>query len=207
MAGVSVRGDTRKLKALVKALASLSDDDGRRELTGQIAEEAIDQVKLGFEEQRDPYGAPWKRPQLADGDRKTLRDTGRLMNSLSRAHNLRADSFRIGTNAIYAAVHQYGATIVPVRAKALRFPIQTGTFVIRRRKTRRFESAGRGATANLPAGATGMSASHGKLFSFAFARKVRIPARPYMPESELPQSWLEGFGKTANAYLRSKFGR
>lgn len=49
---------------------------------------------------------------------------GGLMGSITRrASN---DSVEVGTNKIYGAVHQFGATIRPVRAEKLRFRLMQG---------------------------------------------------------------------------------
>jgi phage gpG-like protein len=100
------------------------------EVVGQWIEEAtiiaipaaVAGAKRHFLEQQSPDGTPW--PILAhdrpSGSGTPLRDTGMLMASLQG----RADSgsIVIGTNRIGAAVHQYGAKIVPVNAKYLTIP-------------------------------------------------------------------------------------
>jgi len=55
---------------------------------------------------------------------RILTETGRLRDSItSRAGR---DQVAVGTNVIYAAVHQFGATIVPKNATHLVFRLATG---------------------------------------------------------------------------------
>lgn len=59
-----------------------------------------------------------------DGTPSKLQDTGHLRDSISRAFD--DTSAVVGTNVIYAGIHQFGGTIRPKKAKALRF---NGRFV------------------------------------------------------------------------------
>src|SRR5207249_12102559 len=78
----------------------------------------VTQTQLGFRESRDPYGVPWAPLKLRIGG-KPLLHRGRLRSSITKS-DVTASGFRLGSNLIYARVHQYGATIRPKRAKALR---------------------------------------------------------------------------------------
>lgn len=115
--------------------------------------------------------------------------TGRLRGSLSRAHEKGSLEARVGTNVVYARIHEYGGTTKPhiiraVNAKALGpflrkggsffGPMRTSEFVFRRKDitrtgafTRRFVRSARGRSI------------------LGFAKSVQhpgsvIPARPYM---------------------------
>ncbi len=75
-----------------------------------------------FELGQSPDGTPWPpsiRATLTGG--KTLIDTSRLLQSIT--YEAGDAHVEVGTNVIYAAVHQFGAVIRPVAAKALRFVI------------------------------------------------------------------------------------
>jgi phage virion morphogenesis protein len=63
-----------------------------------------------FEEGRGPDGSPWPPSirALAEGG-KTLIASGRLMASLT--HNASDEGVEVGTNVIYAAIHQFGGVI------------------------------------------------------------------------------------------------
>lgn len=100
-------------------MTDLMDDIGRRLVTG------IDQR---FETETAPDGKPWKPSQRArETGGQTLTDKGRLRDSNS--HQAGPRSVAVGTNLIYAAVHQDGATIRPKSAKALKFRLPNGAWV------------------------------------------------------------------------------
>lgn len=115
--------DARALEALIRKVRALGRAGGLYDRTkAALAAEALTQVQLGFRESRDPYGEPWAPLVLREG--KPLQDTRRLETSFST--ELLADGFRIGTRTFYGRVHQYGATILPKRAKLLRVPVGRG---------------------------------------------------------------------------------
>jgi phage gpG-like protein len=115
--------DRRALSALIQTLKAAASSGGLYDrLKAALAAEALTQVQLGFHGGRDPYGEPWPPPLLRNG--RPLRDTGRLANSFTT--ELIPEGFRIGTNVLYARVHQYGATITPKKGKFLRFRDRRG---------------------------------------------------------------------------------
>lgn len=65
----------------------------------------VEHVRLGFTESADPYGTPWLPLKNRQG--QPLRDTGRLMNSIT--HRVTGNAVEIGTNVLYAPTHQFGA--------------------------------------------------------------------------------------------------
>lgn len=73
-----------------------------------------------FERGEAPDGTAWPEAQAArDEGRPTLVKTARLRDSVQRrAH---PDRVEIGTNLVYAGVHQFGATIRAKTAKGLVF--------------------------------------------------------------------------------------
>lgn len=109
---IRIDGRTQIGKALARAGAA------KAEVLDAIAFTVESLVREGFDASEDPYGRPWAPLKLRQG--KPLRDTGaHLLGSLS--HVVAGDSARVGFGFQYAHVHQRGATIVPVRAKRLRF--------------------------------------------------------------------------------------
>ena len=78
-----------------------------------------------FELERGPDG-PWKKSgRAAREGGQTLTDTGRLRASIT--HRVTGNAVEVGTNVVYAAIHQLGGrtpprTIRPRRKKALFFP-------------------------------------------------------------------------------------
>jgi len=83
-----------------------------------IGSSFLSRINLGFRRGVDPYGQSWA-PVARAG--QPLRDTGRLQRSLTtQASNSQA---AVGTNVIYAPVHQFGATIRPRVAPWLVFKV------------------------------------------------------------------------------------
>lgn len=83
----------------------------------------LSEVKDRFNQSVGPDGTPWlplkmPRPQ---GGSLPLRSTGMLLASFSSFYT--PSSFGVGTNHPGARVHQYGATIRPVKAKKLTIPL------------------------------------------------------------------------------------
>jgi phage gpG-like protein len=77
-------------------------------------------LDLQFRESRDPYGNPWT--PLASRRGQPLRDTGQhLQNTIN--YQVMGNNLGVGIGFRYAATHQFGAAIRPVRAKKLRFKI------------------------------------------------------------------------------------
>lgn len=75
-----------------------------------------------------PDGVAWPKSLRAkEQGTPTLFDSGRLMNSITALPEER--QVTVGSNLIYAAVHQVGATIRPVTAKALFFTLANGDAV------------------------------------------------------------------------------
>lgn len=79
-----------------------------------------------FEQAVDPEGKPWKPLNTVYASSKRgagiLRESGMrggLMGSVTMQAD--SDSVEVGTNKIYAAVHQFGATITAKKAKRLFF--------------------------------------------------------------------------------------
>lgn len=118
MAGASFRVDTRgghEIEARLGSLiAAFGDMTPLTEGWGQTLE---DSVLYRFETETAPDGSKWEpsiRARMEGG--KTLTKSGQLRDS--RTHVAGRDYVEVGTNKIYAGVHQYGATI---RAKAAPF--------------------------------------------------------------------------------------
>lgn len=89
----------------------------------------IDGTKMRFDVGAGPDGTPWKpslRAELEGG--QTLVDSERLRDTLRSAPG--SDHVEVGSDLIYAAVHQMGATIRPVNAAALRFSLPGGLGIV-----------------------------------------------------------------------------
>lgn len=123
MAGIRIEGDIQKL---YQKLNQLSELDITR-INRSLAEAERTDVIERFENQEDPEGKKWKQSIRArEESGVTLTNTARLKNSIrSRATKT---GFAVGTNTIYAGVHQFGdigrkRTIKPKKKKYLAFKI------------------------------------------------------------------------------------
>lgn len=164
-----------------------------------VGRAVLTRVQMSFRGAQSPWGEPWAplrwraprttnsgtglsrtgraqaRANAAGRAGQPLRDTGRLLRSFTAAPD--REGVTVGTNARtasgvpYAAVHQFGATIVPRRGKFLVFPGPDGGLV--------------------------------------FAKRVTIPARPFLPQRTpggpviLPPAWAAAVtGTLRRAFLR-----
>lgn len=111
------------------------------------------------EEKTAPSGEAWKRNRAGTS---ILFQSGALARSIDYA--VQGESVTVGSGMIYAAIHQFGGTITPKKAKRLVFRIGNRTI---------------------------------------FARKVTIPARPYLGISgENAEDILDATAR----FLRLKLG-
>ena len=89
------------------------------------SEAMLANTRARFAAERGPRGVPWKKSQRAiEKGGKTLQDKGFLIRSLDRRSG--ADFAEVGVKPgapqqTYAAIHQFGGTIVPRAKKALSF--------------------------------------------------------------------------------------
>jgi phage virion morphogenesis protein len=116
------KGDS--ISAGLRALLALGQEPDR--LLRPIGAALVETTQQRFEHGRDPQGSPWKpwNPAYAAVTKSNSILRGRggaggLMQSVTFKVDGRA--VRIGSNKIYAGVHQFGATIVPKNKKALFF--------------------------------------------------------------------------------------
>lgn len=101
---------------LLKALAKLGNKSAHKELMETLASYGISSTQERFIQKRGPDGQTWK--DAARGG-QTLRDTGRLFQSLSSRASEKSAEW--GTNVIYAAIHQFGGVIKSKTGKKLVF--------------------------------------------------------------------------------------
>jgi phage virion morphogenesis protein len=147
MAGASIKVTVRDAE-IVAAFDRLREKDGGLVPAAlkNIGQQIVKSTRRRFDQQKAPDGQPWKplNPEYAKGKRgtKILQEQGMrggLLGSIT--YRVGPDSVTIGTNKVYAAAHQFGATILPRTADRLVFRL--GGRVV-------------------------------------FARKVTIPARPFL---------------------------
>lgn len=112
------------LEGAEAALRFLGDAAARvdkpRDMFDEIGAMLAASAQRRFEQEEDPEGNPWPdslRKLLEGGT--TLRDKGRLVGSLT--HEPSDEGVAVGTNVIYAAIHQLGGTIRAKTSKGLRW--------------------------------------------------------------------------------------
>jgi phage virion morphogenesis protein len=111
---ISVEVDDAEARRILNELKTrMGDIRPVLEAVGQIIQSGTQQR---FIDQKAPDGTPWaplsqvtidRRRMRGIGGVEILRDTGRLMNSISYA--VEGDSVRVFTNVVYAPTHQKGA--------------------------------------------------------------------------------------------------
>lgn len=105
------------------------DPDDLLNIWGGVLEAS---VRRRFDEGRGPGGIPWPVSHRAKAQGgKTLVDKGNLEGALryeTRPGELEIGFDGLGASAKHAATHQFGATIRPVKAGALRFKLPDGSF-------------------------------------------------------------------------------
>lgn len=132
-----------------------------------------------FEESHGPDGSPWPPSvrALATGG-KTLIDSARLMRSIS--YQASDTGVEIGTNVVYAAIHQFGGVIHQApRTAVLHFKTSKRTGASRFAKPGKADRAQKAAIG---------------------ARDIAIPARPFIGLDEdddreiirIAEEWLGG---------------
>lgn len=108
MAGVSIKTNIRDLASVGKKLDAVLARAGNFEpMLDDIGGYLVFSTQQRFETGRGPDGAPWKPSirALAQGG-QTLVDQAFLVQSIT--HNAGSDRVVVGSNLIYAAIHQEG---------------------------------------------------------------------------------------------------
>ena len=119
MAGVSIRVDMSGLGRASRAFNELlARAEPTEPMMDEIGATLVTSTRERFERGRGPDGERWKDTRRGG---QILTDTGRLRDSIT--HQAGSAEVRVGSNVIYAAVHQFGATIKPKSARALAFKV------------------------------------------------------------------------------------
>ena len=141
MAGAGIRitvelDDEQVRSALRRLLAAGEAIDRPGGVLDVIGARLETSTQHRFETETDPDGKPWPPSLRAkEEEGQTLTDTGRLRASIT--HRLGPGEVAVGTNVVYAAVHQFGGetgprTIRARNAKALAFPGRGGEIIFRK---------------------------------------------------------------------------
>lgn len=137
-----------------------------------------------FQAQAGPDGQPWapfaastrKRMPESRQPGVLLRDRGRLYGSLTFAAD--GGGVEVGTNVVYAAIHQFGGDIVRPERKG------SATFIVASEGAATAKDGRRvGSRLRFARASTRAKSKHTKAFTVP-AHTIRIPARPYLGISE-----------------------
>lgn len=103
--GVEIDGATLNA-GLARMAAVLADPSTAMDQVGRYL---VASTLRRFERERAPDGSPWLKSAraLAEGGR-TLTDTGRLRGSIAHTVTDGGRAVEVGSNVIYAAIHQFG---------------------------------------------------------------------------------------------------
>lgn len=122
MSGVRIEVTAQGLEQVMRRIAGLADLN-RAVLLDQLGGLVETQTKKRIaDEKRSPDGEPWK-PNI-EGTSILFRE-GYLLGSFHYVAD--ANEVRIGSGLVYAAIHQFGGTIVPKKAKTLAFTLKGKT--------------------------------------------------------------------------------
>ena len=163
------------------ALAKLAQQvSNKAPVLDAIGADVLKRVQMSFRNSQSPEGVAWEKLKSRNG--KPLLDSGRLSNSIN--YDTTSDAVNIGTNVIYAAVHQFGHT----------FDRKS------REHTLHFKQGKDGSVGNK------FVKAHKSNFAQKVtigAHKLTIPARPYLPTNGLPAPWQESIVKIIARHLQA----
>lgn len=124
-----------ELARLIRATERMADGTAKRALRGALADETEVLIGRGFAGSVSPTGKQWrplKYPRASGRTTRVLVDSGRLHLDLLHSVTFGLDGFTFTSSHPGAAVHQFGAVIVPVRAPRLVFRTGLGLHVANR---------------------------------------------------------------------------
>ena len=123
-ATITITIDDRQVGRALRGIAAIGRSPAQ--LLGAISVGLVRNTQDRFDDETAPDGSAWAplNPLYASGKRRPgiLRESGMsggLQGSITG--EVQGHSVVVGSNKIYAAVHQFGATITPRAGKALHF--------------------------------------------------------------------------------------
>ena len=123
MARGGLTGDFAKLEGWAKRIGDAGGAAKLKELSQNLADEALELVAEGFEKETDPYGKTWARKRFPDGRQVLVGKTARLRRGW-HPKSVTAQGFQIAPAVNYAKYHQNGRGPITAKpGKMLRFMI------------------------------------------------------------------------------------
>jgi len=129
-ARIEIQVNSRAVTAALRRMAERGGDfsGALDEIGASLVSSTVQRFRQGV----SPSGEPWKPSRRAEREGgRTLVDSGRLRDSIT--HEVSGNSVSVGTNVVYAAIHQLGGTIRAKNAKGLAIPTPSGGVVFRQR--------------------------------------------------------------------------
>lgn len=127
-----------RIQAVQERLRSAADQGKLTKALGALGRVLVNRIRIGFSRGVSPEGLAWKKPAFRVG--QPLVDTSRLRNSFS--FKVVGNEVTVGTNVLYARVHQFGAIIRPLpgpgltaRGRLLAFPGPGGVTIFAKQVT------------------------------------------------------------------------
>ena len=109
---IGIEGELDELLAKLSGIAGLD----KAEVNAALAEGLRTRTLERFDKEQSPDGGSWKRSvRASESGGKTLTMTTGLKNSINARAS--AEGAEVGTNLVYAATHQFGASGRTIRAR------------------------------------------------------------------------------------------
>jgi phage gpG-like protein len=105
MAGLSFEIQDREVQEVLQDLIEAGQDP--EPAFRSVGRALQTRVQLGFRQSRDPFGVSWPPPKGRDG--QPLRDSNRLYDSID--YQADDSGVAVGTNVVYARIHNQGGVI------------------------------------------------------------------------------------------------
>jgi phage virion morphogenesis protein len=104
----AIQFNAKELMGVADVMQRLSSAD-KQELADNIGALVVDQTLFRFDSETDPDGNKWIPSQRAEATGgKTLQQRGHLRDSITYIVGMAGEQIEIGSNMIYAAIHQFG---------------------------------------------------------------------------------------------------
>lgn len=212
---MALKGDFARLRRYVDKVERLGSPESMQSLTDNLAEEAIDLVVEGMQNETEPYGKRYKPKVFGDG-RSVL--VGRTTRLLRGWHRTRSDGrgFKISSGVGYAKYHQQGTgiygprkqKIAPKNAKCLAFHVDGYVTSGAKARQKGIWAASLGAKTSAKAAQNSFGKAMGRVRgSMIFVRSVKgCPPRKMVPDDgKMPAYWGHSFSETATVWFRHNF--
>ncbi|MAI62413.1 MAG: phage virion morphogenesis protein [Micavibrio sp. TMED27] len=106
----------------LKALSMISSPDTREAILDDYGQYMLTEIDARFENETDPDGDAWAKSYRARTEGgQTLTDDGFLRQSMTQVND--SDRLEIGSNLVYARIHNDGGVIKPKSGNKLKFKI------------------------------------------------------------------------------------